>query len=453
MGVITYLGDRLQNLVANLGTGRDKAASSAYVIPQLTDIEAINAYKGAWIPAKIVDIPPLDATRNWRNWQAEGEDITLIEAEEKRLGLRGAIRTTLTRARLFGGAAIYIGTADADPSQPLDASRIGRGGLRYLTTLNRRQLSAGTMELDPASPLFGKPREYMLSTPNGMLTIHPSRLVVFVGKPTPDPELETGPNYGWGDSVLLSCMEAVKNSDAATANVASLIFEAKVDVFKIPNFMENLESPEYRTRILERFRLAAMGKGINGALVLDAEEDYQQKSASFAQLPEIMASMLQQVSGAADIPITRLLGQSPSGMNATGDSDTRNYYDRIRAMQELDIGPAMAVLDECLIRSALGDRPESVFYDWASLWQTTATEKADIGKKAAETIATLAGTGLYPDDALSKASVNMLTELSVMPGLESAIAESPEPDPSDNEAAVGNTGTARAPEDTDDDPV
>jgi uncharacterized protein len=38
------------------------------------------------------------------------------------------------------------------------------------------------------------------------------------------------------------------------------------------------------------------------------------------------------VSGAADIPVTRLLGQSPAGMNATGTSDMKNYHDRIQSI-------------------------------------------------------------------------------------------------------------------------
>ena len=78
---------------------------------------------------------------------------------------------------------------------------------------------------------------------------------------------------------------------------------------------------------------------------------------------------LQSVSGAADIPGTRLLGQSPAGMNATGESDLRNYYDRLQAMFRMD---------EALIRSALGSRPADVYYDWAPLWGMSEKEKADV---------------------------------------------------------------------------
>ena len=73
--------DSLRNLVANLGTARDKASHSQYGVPVLSDFEATNAYRGSWLPRKIVDIPAMDATRNWRNWHAEADDVSALEAE------------------------------------------------------------------------------------------------------------------------------------------------------------------------------------------------------------------------------------------------------------------------------------------------------------------------------------------------------------------------------------
>src|SRR5690606_18919437 len=119
----------------------------------------------------------------------------------------------------------------------------------------------------------------------------------------------------------------------------------------------------------------------------------------------------------------RLFGQSPGGLNASGESDLRNYYDRISSLQELEMRPAMAVLDEALVRSALGARPEEIFYSWTPLWQVTAKEKADIGKTNAETIKTLNDTGLFPPEALAKAGANILVENSILPGFDQEIDE------------------------------
>lgn len=421
MGVVRYLSDKLVNLVANMGTERDKAAGSHYAHVFLSDQELTNAYRGAWLPRKIVDIPALDATRRWRGWQAEKGQIERIEAEEKRLDLRRKVKQAMTRARLFGGAAIFIGTGERDTSLPLSAERIGQRGIHYLTVMNRRQLSPTELEQDPQSERYGLPKAYRLA--GSAIEIHPSRLVIFTGAEHPDPELAVGPEFGWGDSVLQALLEAIKQSDGTMANVASLVFEAKVDVIKIPDFMQQLQDPAFEKQVMERIRLAAMAKGINGTLLLDANEEYDSKQATFGSLPDIIDRFLQQVSGAADIPATRLLGQSPAGLNSTGEADLRNYYDRVQAMQELDIGPALGLLDECLIRSALGSRPAEIHYIWNTLWQPTATEQSEIGKRSAETVKVLAETKLWHADALSKAATTMLVEQSVLPGLEAAVED------------------------------
>ena len=70
-GNLIGISDSLVNITANLGTGRDKASHTTYAAPVVDDYTLVNAYRGGWLPRKIVDIPPLDATRNWRNWQAQ----------------------------------------------------------------------------------------------------------------------------------------------------------------------------------------------------------------------------------------------------------------------------------------------------------------------------------------------------------------------------------------------
>jgi len=422
--VIQFATDTLRALVGGLGNPeRDKAAGLYYADPVWDDAQLINAYRGAWLPRKIVDIPALDACRAWRDWQAEAGQIEKIEAEEQRLNLRGKVLEARTKARLFGGAALLINTG-----APLDKEflpkAISKGGIRHLTVLTRRQLAAGDIDNDPQSPTYNRPLWYEMTNPvSGVPRIHPSRLVIFTGAQRPDDDIAGSIDQGWGDSVLVSTLTAIRQADATAANIASLIFEAKVDVVKVPQLMASLSDPIYRERLMERFTLASMAKGNTGTFILDSEEEYEQKSATFQTLPDVMDRFFQQVSGAADIPMTRLFGQSPGGLNASGEADLRNYYDRVSAGQELEMRPAMEKLDEALIHSALGSRPAEVFYTWSPLWQISEKERADIGKINAETIKTLNDTALFPAEAIANAGANMLVENSIMPGLEQAIED------------------------------
>lgn len=425
--IITLFRDSLTNLVSRMGTGRDKAAHSIYADVLVDDVQIVNAYRGAWLPRKIVDIPALDSCRNWRNWQGNDDQIEKIEAEEKRLNVRGKVLEARTKARLLGGAAILIGTGEPDMMAPLDVERVTLGGLQYLTVFTRKHLSAGVLERDPASEFYGKPTFYRVRGKDGAtVDVHPSRIAIFQGNAVPDEDFAQF--QGWGDSVLVAVMDAIKNADSTAANIASLVFEAKIDIIRVPNFMASIGDPEYERKIIDRYTLANTAKGINGTLMLDKEEEYESKSASFAQLPDVLDRFLTIVSGAADIPATRLLGQSPAGLNSTGEADLRNYYDRVSAMQEIEMTPALLRLDECLIRSALGSRDPSIYYSWAPLWQMTDKERADIFKTKADAARAIAGTGgmspeLIPIEALSDGLVNALVEDGSLPGLEKAIEE------------------------------
>ncbi|WP_107327479.1 anti-CBASS protein Acb1 family protein [Agrobacterium pusense] len=419
--------DSLRSVVSGLGDPmRDKMALTTYGFQMLDEVQIANIYRSNWMGRKAVDIPALDAVRKGRDWQAEQKQIELIEAEQNRLGFWKKLLEVLIKARLWGGSALYIGTGDNDLASPLAPERIKKGGVRYLTVLGRRDLAAGEIDQDVMSEFYGKPAYYEVTGANSLVRIHPSRFSIFVGAAQADAFLNGGINQGWGDSVLEAMYAAMKNADATAANIASLVFEANVDVFRIPNFMGSLSDPDYAKLLLDRFMLAATAKGINRALILDKDEEYDRKTISFATLPDVMQQFIQQFCGAADIPMTRFLGTAPSGLGSNGDHSMANYHDRIASTQSLEITPALYRLDECLIRSALGSRPPEIFYTWAPLEQMSEKEQAEIGKMNAETAEILGRTGVFTREELRTVVGNQLVESGYFPGLDQAMAETGE---------------------------
>lgn len=412
--------DSLKNLFSGLNSDRDKQAHAFYALRCLTYEQLSNLYRTSWLGKKAVDIPAQDATRNWREWQADAEQIKAIEAEEARLKVPQRIKTGMQQGRLFGGAGVYASIRGDDPILPLNPNTVQQGQIDFLTVLSRQALTAGDIENDPLRQGYGKPKWYEVSSETaGQQRIHPSRLVLFDGVPILDSENLTQNAYqGWGDSVLQSAYDAVQNADATAENIASLVYEAKVDVLSIPGLGQIMQDEHSREALIERVKLAAALKGNNGMLIIDGEEEHTSKSFTFAGLPDINRDALQAVSGAADIPITRFLGQTPSGLSSTGEADLKNYYDSVRSMQTLILTPAMSVLDEALIRSALGTRPPEVSFEWTSLWQMDDGEKSKISKETAETIKTLWETRLFPDEALSAAAATVLVEKSILPSFE-----------------------------------
>ncbi|MBU4609145.1 DUF1073 domain-containing protein [Achromobacter sp. GG226] len=410
--------------MANLGTDRDKAAHTVYVHRHMDTQELLTAYRNSWLARAIVDYPAEDATRKWRSWRAESDQITAIEAVEKRLGLSRKVQQALIAARLYGGAALYLNTDEADQDLPLVP---GAGvEIKSLIVLTPNSLAADDIVRDINSPYYGRPERYLVASGARQVFVHASRFVIFQGSPIPeDAAAVSSLGQGWADSVLQSTFDAIKQVDATMANMASLVFEAKVDVFQFDGFAQGMEDGEDSLWI-RRAGVQASMKSINGALAMDAKDAYSQKSASFAGLPEVVSKFMDAVSGASRIPVTRLYGRAAVGLSGSGDGDERVYFDRIGHMQSTEIAPAMSLLDDCILWQALGNRPEEIFYEWKPLRQLTESERADIFVKTANAARSIAGANagdIIPVDALSDALVNELTEQGVLPGLEQAIKD------------------------------
>ncbi|WP_395175058.1 anti-CBASS protein Acb1 family protein [Roseibium alexandrii] len=415
--------DGLRSLVSGLGTpGRDKAATTEYSYIPLSDDQLFAAFKTSWVINKMIRVPAQDATRKWRHWQADQKQIEAIEAEEKRLGIQNKLRQCKTWARLWGGAAIYIGT-DQDPSEPFDPASIGKDGIQYLTVMTRKELSAGELERDPRSELYGKPKDYQIAGVTDFQKVHPSRLIILIGEEHPDPFQVPGVNAGWGESAVQSAYDACKNADSTAGNIASLVFEANIDVFGVPDLMSQLADPAYEERVLKRFSLASLGKGINKTLIHDAAEEFNRKQINFSQLPELLQQFLLMVSGASDIPLTRFLGQSPAGLSSTGDGDMNNYFEMVHALQTLDLEPALKRFDDALISSALGSRPDEIWYEWAPLKQMSEKEIAEIGERTAKTLEAMSRVGGWTGEELREVGTNQFVENGVFPGLDNVVAE------------------------------
>lgn len=415
------LFDSLRNLVSGLGMTRGKTIGDTFGFETVLPPEAEAMYRGDWLARKIIDIIPADMTREWRVWQGEQDEQERLYAVETALGVRAKVAAALRWARLYGGAAILIGDGASDPRTPLDVSRIGRDGIRYLTVFDRTELAAGEIDRDIASPSYGLARSFMVSGDRASVEIHRSRFILFDGADLPRAAREA--NGGWGASIFDAVKAAVTKAASAALNSAELIHEAKVDVVTVPDLAAHLADRESANRLTERFMLANSLKSTVGMLLLGGGEEFQRNAASFTGLTDLMHAFLQQAAGAADIPVTRLLGQSPAGMSSTGESDLRNYYDHIRSRQTNELAATLATLDEALIRHALGSRPPSIAYEWASLWQMTPQEAAGVAKTKAETTAVYANTGLFPAEVLAKAVTDQLVDDGVFPSLETHLAE------------------------------
>lgn len=438
--------DSLTNALSGQGTSKDSRTQRYYTkLPRrsFTELEAM--YQHSWLAGKIVDIPPFEMTREWREFTLEdGKARKELETAEKRLGVRAKFREALQWAELYGGGAIILGIDGmGDASQPLNVEAVKKDALKFIHVLDRTWIHPAAIEpdvYDPTSPEFMLPEQWYIANANhgaqsiakNAPTIHRSRIIRFPGLALPLRAMQQ--ERFWGQSRLERIEAAVMDADSVTAGIAELVGEAKVDVFKIANLMGLVGSPEGEATIKKRVSLATQSKSIWNAIILDAEEDYQQKTDALAQgLAPLMGEFLAVVAAAADIPITRLLGEAAKGLNATGEGDARNFYDMIAARQENYLRTQLEQFDEVFVRSVLGRVPDEFGFDFPPLWQMSDKEVAELQKLRADRDAIYLRDGVVDEVVVAKQLQEKQTYDAIddeyIKELETALENEPEPAP------------------------
>lgn len=414
----THITDTFTALAGGLTSTRSKFKSSTYTRVDYTDEQLLNAYNGSALVSRVVDMPAQDETRMWREWQADADQITKIEDVETFHGVQGKVLEARQDARLFGDGYLYIDDG-RDHTEPLDPAV--SPGLRFLAKVDRWQISEGEYDYDPLSQYYNKPAYYeLMGTTASILRIHPSRIVHFVGRK----RKSYGTNGRMGQSVVAAMFDDLKAYDAVMANVADMTMEAKVDVMRIQGLMQKVTDPNELAALQTKLQLAMYTKGTNGAIILDMDdEDWQQKTMSFATLPDIIDRFQMGAAGAAEIPRSRLFGVQTGGLGNAGESDQKDYYDRIKSAQSNEITPAMRVLDDVIIKTALGTIPPEVHYNWRSLYQMDPKVVQEIGTAITARYVSLYEKGIFPVELAFEQVVNELTEAGVAPGLEDAAEE------------------------------
>lgn len=423
----TEMVDGLLSMFTGQGGSADKMSGLSHAFVPLSVAQLNAAYRGNWMARKIVNIPAYDATREWRAWQTDGSQLDAIEGLERTLHIPRKVELALKKARLFGGGALVLGVDQGNPQDELIIDRVAKGQLKFVHAVSSNEITAGPIIGDLQNAYFGQPEYYdRTNARTGSTRIHPSRVVRFApNEPLDETQQVSGGT--WGDSVLQVVDDALKSSGLVNASIAQLVSEAKLDIVSIPGFTDNAVDKKYRARVERRFAESNIVKSVFGTLVIDGAEKWERIEQTFSGLDAIQQLFFLIVTGAADIPATRFFGQSPAGLSATGESDLRNYYDNVAHVQETDLTPSLTQLDEVLLRSAMGNVPDGLFYNWNSLWQLSDKERADIAKSKADTFKVDVDAGLINPAVLKKARENQLIEDGTYPAMQAAIDEFDDP--------------------------
>lgn len=184
--------------------------------------------------------------------------------------------------------------------------------------------------------------------------------------------------------------------------------DASQAVFKLQGLMAMIAGGQ-KDILQQRLEIVDMSRSVARAVMLDAEnEDFDRKPSSFTDAAGMLDKFMLRLASVVDIPVTILMGRSPAGMNATGDSDFQHFYDNVKTAQENDLRPEL----ERAIRLIMlaqdgptnGKEPAEWTLDFESLWQMTPKERAELEKATADKDKVYLETGvILPEEiALSR---------------------------------------------------
>lgn len=377
--LINVVKDGFKNILKGLGGSKDARMYNDYQMGLKINQQLANTiYVYNWLAAKVVDIPIDDATRKWRNILiADPKKKEEIEELLKDFDVKSKVNLASKWARVFGGSVILAIIEGDDQEEPLDIDKIRPDTLKNFIVLDRYNIYPDEINRDILSENFGKPEFYTVIR-SGQL-IHHTRLIKLSGVIPTIRELEEQ-NY-WGTSIFTKVFEPIADSQTTSQSISNLVFESNVDVYKVAG-LHGLVAEGKDDIVVKRLKIMHEMKSIINGTILDKEDDYETKTVSFAGLPQIDDRMIQKVAGASNIPVTRLLGVSPAGQNATGESDMLNYYDFIQGIQENDLRPIIDWMDSIIMANS-SMQNEEFEYDFQPLKQLTELEQADVDSKNA----------------------------------------------------------------------
>ena len=379
--------------------GRDKRLSSTVDQPLTFNMrdELDALFHGNDLARRITSLPAREMVRRWIQVKQDGPTVadvaelqkTTMEAMQSLNAIK-SFQELIRTGRLYGSACLFMGVDDGrDVSLPLDLAKAK--SLKFMTLFDRYELQVVQWYTDPFEENYNEPELYQIQAEvdeaSDQKIIHESRILRYDGT-------ETGRwrkkqvNDGWADSVFVGLFSILRDYDGTWDSTAVLMRDFAQAVIKMNGLADAMASGGEDV-VMARMELMDTSRSVLRAILLDADnEDFQRKPTPLMGLPELLIQWLYRMSAAAEIPITLLFGMSPGGLNATGESDVRFFYDHISSKQETELRPLLerflTVLYNVNEGPTKGVEPESWSFVFRPLWQLSDTEEATRRKSIAD---------------------------------------------------------------------
>ena len=322
-----------------------------------------------------------DITREWI--EVKGGDDTpqedvhrLEDLLESKYHLKELFHSVAATVGYMGGAFIFIdtGAEGEDLSLPLRISSLSaemsEGMALRFTLVDPVNVTPGDYNAsNPLRPDYMQPKWWWVLGQK----VHTSRMIPVFDNPPP---LLLRPSYNFlgipQAQILWDYVLHWNECRIYTANllkkVSLLVF--KTDVTGALSTAGGVQAIDTKMQMLGRYR-----DNDSVAVCDKTDEDIANVQTSIAGCTDIVRQSLEMIAAINRTPAVKLLGISPSGFNATGESDLKNYYDHIRTKQET-LRPAVEQCLKAIEIAETGKIDPSITFDFRLLGTDNDSAKA-----------------------------------------------------------------------------
>jgi len=363
---------------------------------------------------KIVGVIAEEMTRKWINIKVHGDDesgerdqkVIEITQEFKRLKIQESFRKVLEDDGYFGRGQFYYdldmpkgsGLVSDNPDElsnilTLNKFKVTKGSFRGLVNVEPMWTYPGIFNsTNPLRRDYYKPSEWYVFQ---KLTHH-TRLGTIISNPVPD-MLKASFAFG-GISISQMCEPTINNWISTRDAINTMIRS-----FSTSGILTNMQSTLQggtEDDLQGRAEIFAMLRDNNGVMLLDKDqEEFFQFNIPLSGLDALQAQSQEQMAGISSIPIVKLLGITPSGLNASSDGEIRVFYDYIMARQEADLRDEIEKTLKVVQLHLYGEIDDAIGFDFEPLYQLSELEKSEVEKNQADTLATLVTSQIIDGDS------------------------------------------------------
>ncbi len=353
---------------------------------------------------KMVGTIAEEMTRKWIKLKTVGDDDKSDRVKQlydalDRFHVRDKFREAAEHDGYFGGGQIYIDvlspknvsawTDDNELQSKLFISekKIPKGSLKGFQVIEPVWTYPGVYNAqNPLSPDFYKPTQWFVMGK----TVHASRMIDFVSRQVPD-LLKASYNFR-GLSLIQIAEPYVNNWLRTRDSVSDMIHSFSIPV--IGTDMSQVLQGGGAENLLMRLMMFNQCRDNRGAFARDNDpskpEEVEFVNAPLSGLDTLQAQAQEQMASVSSIPLVKLLGITPNGLNASSDGEIRVFYDYIHSLQQsIFKTPLKRVLDVIQL-SEFGDIDPDITFEFEPLYEMSAKEKAEIRKIDADTDAVYA---------------------------------------------------------------